>query len=105
MVVGAGAVSCGAADEAGRGAFGTGDQSSDWVGAGYGGQTVGGVDAASLFVGAGGVDRGPFKDRIYGHLATALCVRACLAGQRVQFATATEWVAKLPDAKANWRPS
>ncbi len=33
------------------------------------------------------------------HLATALGVRACLAGQRVQFATATEWVARLGDAK------
>src|SRR6202034_1214833 len=33
------------------------------------------------------------------HLATALGVRACLAGQRVQFATATAWVAKLGDAK------
>ncbi|MGA8353434.1 MAG: ATP-binding protein, partial [Solirubrobacteraceae bacterium] len=33
------------------------------------------------------------------HLATALGVRACLAGQRVQFATATEWVAKLAQAK------
>jgi DNA replication protein DnaC len=27
------------------------------------------------------------------HLAIALSIRACLAGQRVQFATATEWVA------------
>src|ERR1700689_740635 len=33
------------------------------------------------------------------HLATALGVRACLAGQRVQFATATQWVARLGDAK------
>src|SRR5271166_1284350 len=33
------------------------------------------------------------------HLATALSVRACLAGQRVQFASATEWVARLGDAK------
>jgi DNA replication protein DnaC len=33
------------------------------------------------------------------HLATALGVRACLAGQRVNFATATEWVARLADAK------
>jgi len=33
------------------------------------------------------------------NLATALGVRACLAGQRVQFATATEWVARLADAK------
>ena len=33
------------------------------------------------------------------HLAIALGVRACLAGQRVAFATATEWVAKLSEAK------
>lgn len=33
------------------------------------------------------------------HLATALGIRACLAGQRVAFATATEWVARLGDAK------
>jgi DNA replication protein DnaC len=33
------------------------------------------------------------------HLAIALGVRACLAGQRVAFATATEWVARLGDAK------
>jgi DNA replication protein DnaC len=28
-----------------------------------------------------------------------LGVRACLAGQRVQFATATQWVARLAEAK------
>jgi DNA replication protein DnaC len=33
------------------------------------------------------------------HLAIALAIRACLAGQRVAFATATEWVAKLGEAK------
>jgi DNA replication protein DnaC len=33
------------------------------------------------------------------HLAIALGVRACLSGQRVAFATATEWVARLSDAK------
>ena len=33
------------------------------------------------------------------HLAVAVSIRACLAGQRVQFATATEWVARLGDAK------
>jgi DNA replication protein DnaC len=33
------------------------------------------------------------------HLSIALGVRACLAGQRVAFATATEWVARLADAK------
>ena len=35
------------------------------------------------------------------HLSIALGVRACLAGQRVMFATATEWVARLGDAKRN----
>ena len=29
----------------------------------------------------------------------ALAIRACLAGQRVAFATATEWVARLAEAK------
>jgi DNA replication protein DnaC len=33
------------------------------------------------------------------HLAIALGIRACLAGQRVAFGSATEWVAKLGDAK------
>jgi DNA replication protein DnaC len=33
------------------------------------------------------------------HLAVAVGVRACLAGMRVQFATATEWVARLAEAK------
>src|SRR5579859_3317474 len=33
------------------------------------------------------------------HLSIALEVRACLAGQRVAFATATQWVARLADAK------
>jgi DNA replication protein DnaC len=33
------------------------------------------------------------------HLAIAVSVRACLAGQRVAFATATEWVARLGEAK------
>jgi DNA replication protein DnaC len=33
------------------------------------------------------------------HLAIAIAIRACLAGQRVAFATATEWVAKLGEAK------
>ena len=33
------------------------------------------------------------------HLAIALGIRGCLAGQRVAFATATEWVARLGDAK------
>jgi DNA replication protein DnaC len=32
-------------------------------------------------------------------LAIALSIRACLASQRVQFATATQWVARLSDAK------
>jgi DNA replication protein DnaC len=33
------------------------------------------------------------------HLAIALGIRACLAGQRVLFRTATEWVATLGDAR------
>jgi DNA replication protein DnaC len=33
------------------------------------------------------------------HLAIAVGIRACLAGQRVAFATATEWVARLGEAK------
>src|SRR3954470_15029491 len=33
------------------------------------------------------------------HLAIALAIRACLAGQRVVFRTATEWVALLADAQ------
>jgi DNA replication protein DnaC len=33
------------------------------------------------------------------HLAIAVSIRACLAGQRVQFATATQWVARLGEAK------
>jgi DNA replication protein DnaC len=33
------------------------------------------------------------------HLAITLGIRACLAGQRVAFATATEWVARLGEAK------
>jgi DNA replication protein DnaC len=33
------------------------------------------------------------------HLAIALGIRACLAGHRVAFATASEWVAKLLDAQ------
>ena len=32
------------------------------------------------------------------HLATGLAIRACQAGHRVQFATATRWVARLADA-------
>jgi len=33
------------------------------------------------------------------HLATAIGIRACLAGHRTLFASATEWVAKLLEAK------
>jgi DNA replication protein DnaC len=33
------------------------------------------------------------------HLAIAISLRACLAAHRVAFATATEWVAKLAEAK------
>src|SRR5690606_38060025 len=37
------------------------------------------------------------------HLAIAISIRACLAGQRVAFATATEWVARLGDAQRQGR--
>jgi len=37
------------------------------------------------------------------HLAIALGIRACLAGQRVAFKTATEWVALLTDAQRHAR--
>jgi DNA replication protein DnaC len=37
------------------------------------------------------------------HIAIALGIRACLAGQRVLFATATEWVARLGDAQRQGR--
>src|SRR5262249_7168823 len=37
------------------------------------------------------------------HLAIALGIRACLAGQRVCFATAAEWVARLGDAQRQGR--
>ena len=37
------------------------------------------------------------------HLAIALGMRACLAGHRVRFATATEWVARLAEAKRDGR--
>src|ERR1700689_3613156 len=37
------------------------------------------------------------------HLAIALGIRACLAGQRVLFPTATEWVALLADAQRQGR--
>src|SRR2546426_12047655 len=37
------------------------------------------------------------------HLAIALGIRACLAGQRVIFRTATEWVALLADAQRQGR--
>jgi DNA replication protein DnaC len=33
------------------------------------------------------------------HLAIAVSIRACLAGHRVAFASATEWVARLADAQ------
>jgi DNA replication protein DnaC len=33
------------------------------------------------------------------HLAIALSIRACLAGRRVQFAPATQWVARLSEAQ------
>jgi DNA replication protein DnaC len=37
------------------------------------------------------------------HLAIALGIRACLAGHRVAFKTATEWVALLADAQRQGR--
>src|SRR4249919_813752 len=37
------------------------------------------------------------------HLAIALGIRACLAGHRVAFRTATEWVAMLADAQRQGR--
>jgi DNA replication protein DnaC len=37
------------------------------------------------------------------HLSIALGIRACLAGQRVAFRTATEWVAPLADAQRQGR--
>src|SRR5579859_6599439 len=37
------------------------------------------------------------------HISIALGVRACLAGQRVLFRTATEWVALLADAQRHGR--
>jgi DNA replication protein DnaC len=37
------------------------------------------------------------------HLAIGLAIRACQAGHRVQFATASEWVARLADAHAAGR--
>jgi DNA replication protein DnaC len=37
------------------------------------------------------------------HLAIALGIRACLAGHRVAFRTATEWVATLADAQRHGR--
>src|SRR4051794_41231631 len=37
------------------------------------------------------------------HLAIAIAIRACLAGHRVAFRTATEWVALLADAQRQGR--
>src|SRR6266487_4609484 len=37
------------------------------------------------------------------HLSIAVSIRACLAGHRVAFATATEWVARLGDAQRQGR--
>lgn len=37
------------------------------------------------------------------HLATGLAIRACQAGHRVLFATASEWVTRLADAHATGR--
>jgi len=37
------------------------------------------------------------------HIATAIGIRACLAGHRTIFASATEWVARLLEAKREGR--
>jgi DNA replication protein DnaC len=37
------------------------------------------------------------------HLSIAVSIRACLAGHRVAFATATEWIARLSDAQRQGR--
>ncbi len=37
------------------------------------------------------------------HLAVGLAIRACQAGHRVDFGTASQWVARLADAHANGR--
>lgn len=37
------------------------------------------------------------------HLSIAIGIRACLAGQRVAFATATQWVAQLAEAQREGR--
>ena len=37
------------------------------------------------------------------HLATGLAIRACQAGHRVLFATASQWVARLADAHSAGR--
>ena len=42
-------------------------------------------------------------DRHRSLLAIAFGIRACLAGHRVRFATATEWVARLAEAKRDGR--
>ena len=42
---------------------------------------------------------GPARDGQDAHLRSRLGIRACLAGQRVLFRTATEWVALLADAQ------
>ena len=39
------------------------------------------------------------------HLATGIAIRACQAGHRVQFATATQWVARLAEAHHAGRSS
>jgi hypothetical protein len=49
-------------------------------------------------------ERSPAPDTGKRHCETALGVRACLAEQRVQFATATQWVAKLGEAKRQGQP-
>jgi DNA replication protein DnaC len=52
-----------------------------------------------ILLGPPGTGQDPLGDRV--------SIRACLAGQRVQFATATQWVAgcRRPSARAASRPS
>ena len=45
----------------------------------------------------------PARDRQDAHLRSRSGIRACLAGQRVLFRTATEWVALLADAQRQGR--
>src|SRR5215211_7548656 len=65
------------------------------------------ADAEGPRAAAGGAaGRGPSASALDRHrslLAIALGIRACLAGHRVAFRTATEWVALLADAQRQGR--